>query len=185
MNKVYIVILSIFSYIPLFSQNNIQNTFFGVSFGDDKNAVINKIQEQNLTIYYTHQDDVIIIDPVYFGGYQWKTIQGRSDKEGGCIIFFRDNLFYAIKFYQNNYGNTGQYSELIDALKFKYGNPIYNEWLGWEGLNVETYNEEYTFTNSEDFTQCKLFRQCMYDTDTWNISLLYINSAIGNAYNEL
>ena len=99
--------------------DSIQGTFFGVSFGADKEELINKFAERNLVpIKYLSTDDFLPFHPISskrftFGGLDWECLN----------VVLSNGKFYGIEFYNHLKDKAEAIEEgqsLLESISAKY-----------------------------------------------------------------
>ena len=99
--------------------DSIQGTFFGVPFGADKEELVNKFAERNLTLYpYISTEDFLVFYPFgcqryTFGGLNWKCLN----------VGLSNGKFYYILFYNTlkDKAEALQYGQsLLESISAKY-----------------------------------------------------------------
>ncbi len=129
MRKKLLFILLLLCALPGYSQNNIQNKFFGCSWGSSMFWMRDALKSKNYSVFIENDDELNAYD-IRFGGNDWKF---------ASFYYFKDCL-YRISFSRNFETKKEMYSE-FDYMRNKligkyesYESIYINEEPGIDGL---------------------------------------------------
>lgn len=113
--KKFLTFICLFTLISnVFAQSALQRNFLGFSLLDSKQKVVQTLKQRNLK--FTEEENekiqIIVVQPVSFGGINWKEVE---------LSFFNNKLF-AVRFFKPE-DNNMQYelNKLAKDLVNKYG----------------------------------------------------------------